>query len=74
MHERTFVCSRIEMTGGDSSHSPSDTAGRLNKRRHSSSMPLRCANQSYSYYERDEDLDLDPQELTLAAQECFLKN
>jgi hypothetical protein len=34
-------------------------------------MPLYCANQSYSYYERDEDLDLDSQELILAAHECF---
>jgi hypothetical protein len=29
-------------------------------------MPLRYANQSYSYYERDEDLDLNSQELILA--------
>jgi hypothetical protein len=35
-------------------------------------MPLYCANQSYSYYERDEDLDLDPQESTLAAQKSAL--
>ena len=70
---RAFVCSRIEMKRGGSSHSPSDTAGRLNKPRHSSLTPLHCANQSYSYYERDEDLDFDSQELILAAQECFLR-
>jgi hypothetical protein len=36
-------------------------------------MPLHCANQAYSYYERDDDLDLNSQELILAAQECFLR-
>ena len=65
MRESSSV--RVSMNGGDSSHSSSDTAGRLNKRRHSSSMPLHCANQAYRYYERDEDLDLNSQELILAA-------
>jgi hypothetical protein len=35
----------------------------LNKPRHSSVVPLYCANQSCSYYERNKDLDLDSQKL-----------
>ena len=35
----------------------------LNKPRPSSVVPLRCANQSCSYYERNKDLDLDSQKL-----------
>ena len=36
-------------------------------------MPLRCANQSYSYYERDEDLDLDAK-INFAYSRMFLRN
>jgi hypothetical protein len=35
----------------------------LTKRGHSSPTGFHCANQVYTYYERDEDLDLDSQEL-----------
>src|SRR5262249_33309490 len=45
--------------------------GLTNKPPHSSSMPLRCANQSYSYYERNKDLDLDSQKSILPGHECF---
>lgn len=60
------------MNGGDYRHPPSHTAAQLNKPRHSSSVPLRRANQSYSYYERNKDLDLDSQKLILPGHECFL--
>jgi hypothetical protein len=66
-----FDCSRIEMNDGDCSHPPSDTARQLGKPRHSSSVPLRRANQSCSYYERNKDLDLDSQKLSLPGHECF---
>ena len=35
----------------------------LNKPRHASVVPLYCANQSCSYYERNKDLDLDSPKL-----------
>ena len=35
-------------------------------------MPLRCANQACSYYERNKDLDLDSQKFILSGHECFL--
>jgi hypothetical protein len=44
----------------------------LNKPRHSSVVPLYCANQSCSYYERNKDLDLDSQKFILSGHECFL--
>jgi hypothetical protein len=37
----------------------------LNKPRHFSVVPLRCVNQSCSYYERNKDLDLDSPKLVV---------
>jgi hypothetical protein len=68
---RVFVCSRIAMNDGDYRHHPSPTTVQLNKPRHSSSVPLRRANQSYSYYERNKDLDLGSQKSVLPGHECF---
>jgi hypothetical protein len=61
------------MNDSDYRYRPSpSTDVQLNKPRHSSSVPLRCANQSCSYYERNKDLDLDSQKFILSGHECFL--
>jgi hypothetical protein len=60
------------MNAGDYRDPSSQTVAQLNKPRHSSSMPLCCANQSCGYYEWVRDLDLDSQKLILVAEEGFL--
>ena len=57
--EKTFLSPHVE-TDATLAILVSQT-NHLSKPRHSSPTPLHCANQAYTNYERDEDLDLNPQ-------------
>jgi len=48
--------------------------GSTDKPQHSSSVPLRGANQYCSYYERNKDLDLDFQKFNFAWSRMFLRD
>jgi hypothetical protein len=52
--EKTF-----HRDAADSKDSSLAKISHLNKRRNFSSTPLHYANQSYTYYERERDLDLE---------------